>query len=255
MGSRPPLYLVHTLPGDIFAYVSLVSELGPDQPCYGLQSRGLYRIEEGHTDIASMAAYYIEQIRANQPKGPYFLGGWCYGGIVAVEMARQLMEQGEVVGMVAAMDAMAPRPDALFHPYYADKLRAFTDLGPRRQLQYLKEKLDVLKNGREKSMIEMLEVEVSSGPLANRAHVSEVNLSAIKKYRAKRYPGRLTLLRAAEPLKATVPDRFMGWSSLAEVLDIYELPATHAAILHEPHVKKLAQNLREAMDAAMLRLR
>jgi amino acid adenylation domain-containing protein len=254
-GSRPPLYLVHTTPGDIFCYATLVSELGSDQPCYGLQSRGLYRIEEGHTDIESMAAYYIEQIRANQPKGPYFIGGWCYGGIVAVEMARQLTAQGEVVGMVAAMDTMAPRPDTLLHPYYADRLRAFAALGPRRQVQYLKEKLDALKNGREKSLIEMLEVEVSRGPLANRVHVSDVNLSAMKKYKAKRYPGRLTLFRATEPAKGTVPDRFMGWSSLAGELEIFEFPVTHAAILHEPHVKQLAQDLRRAMDAAVLRLR
>jgi thioesterase domain-containing protein len=254
-GSRPPLYLVHTTPGDIFCYASLVDELGPDQPCYGLQSRGLYRVEESHTDIESMAAYYIEQVRADRPKGPYCLGGWCYGGIVAAEMARQLLLQGERVTIVAAMDAPAPKPHTIFHPYYADKLRAFAAMGPRKQLQYLKEKIDLLVNGREKSLIEMLEVEVSSGPLANRAHVSDVNLKAMKKYKARRYPVRLTLFRATEPLKGKVPDPCMGWSSLVDELEVFDVPADHAAVLHEPHVKALAANLREAMDQAMRRRR
>jgi aspartate racemase len=255
-GTRPPLFLIHTTPGDIFCYASLVSELGPDQPCYGLQARGLHRIEESHSDIASMAAYYIEQIRAIRPKGPYYLGGWCYGGIVAVEMARQLIEGGEEVGIVAVMDAMAPRPETLLHGYYIDRLRAFVEMGPRQQLRYIKEKLDRARGvAEEKSLVEMLEVEVSSGPLANRAIVSNINLAAVRKHRARRFPGRLTLFRASEPLKGTVPDRCMGWASFADELEIYEVPTTHAEILHAPQVKKLAEKLRAAMDDARRRLR
>jgi amino acid adenylation domain-containing protein len=255
-GTRPPLFLIHTTPGDIFCYASLVSELGPDQPCYGLQSRGLHRVEESHTDISSMAAYYIEQIRAVRPKGPYYLGGWCYGGIVAVEMARQLIEAGEEVGLVAVMDAMAPRPETLLHGYYIDRLRAFVEMGPRQQLEYIKNKLDRARGADdEKSLAEMLEVEVSSGPLANRGTVSQVNLAAVRKHRARRFPGRITLFRASEPLKGTVPDRCMGWSSFVDELEIYEVPSTHAEILHEPQVKRLAEKLRAALDDGRRRLR
>lgn len=255
-GVRPPLFLVHTTPGDIFCYASLVSELGSDQPCYGLQSRGLRRVEESHTDIASMAAYYIEQIRSVRPKGPYYLGGWCYGGIVAVEMARQLIESGEEVGIVAVMDAMAPRPETILHGYYIDRMRAFVEMGPRQQLQYLREKVDRARGkADEKSLVEMLEVEVSSGPLANRAIVSNINLAAVRKHRARRFPGLITLFRASEPLRGTVPDRCMGWQSLADELEIYEVPATHAEILHQPQVKRLAEKLRSAMDDGRRRLR
>jgi amino acid adenylation domain-containing protein len=255
-GTRPPLFLIHTTPGDIFCYASLVSELGPDQPCYGLQSRGLHRVEESHTDIASMATYYIEQIRAIRPKGPYYLGGWCYGGIVAVEMARQLIQAGEEVGLVAVMDATAPRPETILHGYYIDRLRAFVEMGPRQQLQYLKEKVDRARGAvAEKSLVEMLEVEVTSGPLANREVVSSINLAALRKHRIKHFPGRITLFRASEPLKGTITDRCMGWTSLADELEIYEVPATHAEILHEPQVKKIAEKLRAAMDDGRLRLR
>jgi thioesterase domain-containing protein len=122
-------------------------------------------------------------------------------------------------------------------------------MGLRRQIQYVREKADVLWNGREKSLLEMLEVHVSSGPLANRAQVSETNLKAMREHKGMRYPGRLTLFRAMEPLKGTVPDRYMGWSTLADELEVYDVPTTHAAILHEPHVKTLAENLRKAMDS------
>jgi thioesterase domain-containing protein len=171
-------------------------------------------------------------------------------------MARQLIQAGEEVGLVAVMDATAPRPETILHGYYIDRLRAFVEMGPRQQLQYLKEKVDRARGAvAEKSLVEMLEVEVTNGPLANREVVSSINLAALRKHRIKHFPGRITLFRASEPLKGTITDRCMGWTSLADELEIYEVPATHAEILHEPQVKKIAEKLRAAMDDGRLRLR
>ncbi|MEO7678804.1 MAG: amino acid adenylation domain-containing protein, partial [Verrucomicrobiota bacterium] len=83
LGSKPPLFLVHTTPGDVLAYGALIYHLGLEQPCYGFQSIGFGRKEDSHTRVEEMAAYYIQQMRSLQPQGPYYLGGWCYGGIVA----------------------------------------------------------------------------------------------------------------------------------------------------------------------------
>jgi amino acid adenylation domain-containing protein len=249
-GKRPPLFLVHTTPGDIFCYARLVTELGPDQPCYGFQSRGLYKLEESHRSIEEMAASYVELMRETQKEGPYFIGGWCYGGIVATEMAQQLRRAGDRAALVAVMDAMAPKPTSLLHPYYADRLRSFLAMGLRGQARYIRDKLDIYRGDGARSLTDMLEVEVSDGPLANRAQVSDTNLKAFRDYRVERYPGKLTLFRATEVLKGAVPDRFLGWSSLAESLDVFEIPTSHASILHDPHVKVLARYLKQAMDRA-----
>jgi len=75
-GSRPPLFLIHTTPGDILGYGNLVHHLGPDQPCYGFQSLGLYKPEQAQTSIEEMAAYYVQLLLSFNPKGPTF---WAAG--------------------------------------------------------------------------------------------------------------------------------------------------------------------------------
>src|SRR6201999_674837 len=100
-GTRPPLFLVHGAGGGMFwGYVNLSRHLGSDQPVYGLKSRGLDGREELGS-IEEMAAQYVKDIRALQPHGPYHIGGYCFGGNVAWEMARQLEAEGEEVALLA----------------------------------------------------------------------------------------------------------------------------------------------------------
>ncbi|HEX2524309.1 MAG TPA: amino acid adenylation domain-containing protein, partial [Terriglobia bacterium] len=113
-GSKRPLFLVHPAGGHVFPYVHLARYLGPDQPCYGLQARGLEEGEEPHTRIEDMAADYIKALRTVQPIGPYLLGGWSMGGLVAFEMAQQLHAQGEGVDLLALLDARITHPDEKF---------------------------------------------------------------------------------------------------------------------------------------------
>ena len=98
-GSKLPLFLVHPAGGHVFPYLRLAQLLGADQPCYGLQARGLEDGQEPHARIEDMAAYYIEALRTVQPTGPYLLGGWSMGGVVAFEMAQQLHAQGQQVAL------------------------------------------------------------------------------------------------------------------------------------------------------------
>ncbi|NJR75191.1 MAG: hypothetical protein HC773_19260 [Scytonema sp. CRU_2_7] len=92
--------------GNILCYYQLAHHLGIDQPFYGLQSLGLYGESQPYTRIEDMAAYYIEELRVVQPQGPYLLGGWSMGGIVAFEMATQLQKQGDKVALLALLDSL-----------------------------------------------------------------------------------------------------------------------------------------------------
>ena len=107
-GSKRPLFLVHPAGGHVFPYVHLAGCLGFDQPCYGLQARGLEQGQEPHTRIEDMATHYINALRTVQPAGPYHLGGWSMGGVIAFEMAQQLHAQGQEVDFLALLDARVP---------------------------------------------------------------------------------------------------------------------------------------------------
>ena len=100
-GRRAPFFLLHTTPGDILGYGNLVYHLPSDQPCYGFQSLGLQNSELSHQSISDMAGYYVDLLRQSPTQRAWdYLGGWCYGGIVAVEMAESAepRREGGVAG-------------------------------------------------------------------------------------------------------------------------------------------------------------
>ena len=97
-GSGDPLYLVHPVGGTILCLAGALAQRLLRRPCvFGLHSAGLDGGGNPETSIEGMAARYLTAVRSQQPSGPYRLGGWSMGGVVASEMARQLREQGEQV--------------------------------------------------------------------------------------------------------------------------------------------------------------
>src|SRR6185503_17654814 len=107
-GSKTPFFCVHPVSGNVLCYRELSRRLGAEQPFYALQARGLDDEQEPQTQIEAMAADYLEAVQAVQSHGPYLLGGWSMGGLIALEMARQLQAQGEEVQLLALFDTKAP---------------------------------------------------------------------------------------------------------------------------------------------------
>ena len=104
-GGRSPLFLVHGAGGGVlWGYANLARYFNPDQPIYGIQALATDDPERFGT-LEEMAAYYVDELRAFQPHGPYYLGGYCFGGNVAYEMARQLLAQGESLAFLAMLDS------------------------------------------------------------------------------------------------------------------------------------------------------
>ncbi|MEU8922550.1 amino acid adenylation domain-containing protein [Kitasatospora sp. NPDC048545] len=101
-GDRPPLFCVHPAAGISWVYSGLLRHLGPDQPVYGLQARGLRG--GAPASVAEIAEDYVRQIRAVRPDGPYHLLGWSFGAVVAQEMAVRLRADGAEVGLLALLD-------------------------------------------------------------------------------------------------------------------------------------------------------
>ena len=118
LGAKRPLFLIHAGGGYVFFYRALAARLGPDRPVYGV--RAVTRSDRtGPTfdrseSVEALAARYLAEIRTIQPRGPYALGGACFGGVIAFEMARQLRQRGEEVsGPILLFDAFIKWDPAL----------------------------------------------------------------------------------------------------------------------------------------------
>jgi len=108
-GNRPPLFCVHGAGGNVLNFRDISRALPKDQPFFGLQARGIDGSNRPHESIQEMAKAYVDEIRAQQPHGPYLLAGYSGGGVVAFEMARQLTEVGEDVPLVVFFDTYHPQ--------------------------------------------------------------------------------------------------------------------------------------------------
>jgi amino acid adenylation domain-containing protein len=255
LGKQLPLFLVHTTPGDVLAYGGLIYHLGIDQPCYGFQSLGFGKKEESHTRVEEMAAYYVKRLRSLQPNGPYYLGGWCYGGIVAVEMGHQLLAAGQEIALMALIETPAPAPSLSNYHYYLRRFSCLLKMTPRQWQTYLDEKIKYYRGVktanemrfRRVEKTESLNVEETNLHLAKLEHVYHTNLDALKFYNSRRYPKKIILFNAKEHDPALMPDPLYGWPSLAAQIEVHEVPGNHDTILMEPHVKTLARKLADCL--------
>ena len=262
-GSKPPFFCVHAVGGTVIEYHDLARHLGPDQPFYALQSRGLDGNQEPHKSIHDMAAHYIKEMREVQPDGPYLLGGRSLGGIIAYEMACQLRAKGEEVALLALLDS---------YPVGYQKLT--TDGHRRPSLGRFGAHL---KNLRRLSLYEKLLYVINKsqyGPIKIRSqiwrtiyssyhrfgrelpramrHVQEFNWLAAHAFVPNRYQGKVTLFWASSDLRAS-HDLVEGWRVLAKgELEIHEVPGTHLDIIKEPHVAKLAEKLNNCLTGAQV---
>src|SRR5205807_1503105 len=99
---------IHAGLGNVLFYRQLSGFLGSEQPFYGIQSEGLTGGPIVRTSVESMAEYYWQEIRKVQPCGPYLVGGYSFGGLVAYEMARQIQEAGDGVALLVLFDTGNP---------------------------------------------------------------------------------------------------------------------------------------------------
>ena len=101
---RSPLFLVHSIWGDVLGMRQIAVAMSGDVPVYGLRARGLQG-EEPRGSVEEMAASYVEVIRSRQPEGPYRIAGHSFGALLAFEIARLLSEQGEEIAWLGLIDA------------------------------------------------------------------------------------------------------------------------------------------------------
>ena len=273
-GSKPPLFCLHLPLGHVLFYRDLAHHLGPDQPVYAFQPLGLDGTQPPHTQIEEMASHYIEEMRALQPEGPYYLGGSSSGGLIAFEMAQQLHAQGQEVGLLAFFDTYAPgfpklslEARSLHYRVYRFMQRVDLHLGnfvvaePEVKVKYVREKgvqmMERLKwriksgveSGFKKIVYRFYQSNGHSVPVEDQPRIDAT--LAFRQYVPQVYPGRVTLFRANKRPAGFNDDRYSGWGDLAAGgVAVHEIPGYHGSIVTEPRVRILAERLQTCLNSA-----
>jgi phthiocerol/phenolphthiocerol synthesis type-I polyketide synthase E len=264
-GSRPTFFCIHGAGGNVLIYRELSQNLGADQPFFGLQSQGLDGSCPPLTKIEDMASLYVKAIRRQQPHGPYFVGGYCGGGLIAYEVAQQLRNEGEEIALLALFDTMNSSKIQLLslwgRSYYACERLVFHFANFMRldfadKVTFFREKMNVLRSrvpvwwGMILANLRKDSPQAASGALAL-GQVWKANDLACLKYVPQPFPGVVTDFR---PLKQyhvyDKPDA--KWDRLAQRgQEVVILPVYPAGMLLDPFVKHLALALSKAIDGAM----
>jgi amino acid adenylation domain-containing protein len=258
-GSKKPLFLVHGAEGNILLYRDVTQHLGPDQPVYGLQSQGLNGDGRFLSTVEEMATFYLKEIVQAQPRGPYFLGGYCLGGTIAYEMAQQLKAKGEKVEVVIMLDTCnwaavsASKVSRLEPVHFLQNLwfhaANIFSLGSKDRTKFLKQKADVEST---RFMIRLRAAYHALSRLGSKEKrssfphlkVRNVNHAAMHTYVPRPYHGRLAVIRPKGNFLG-LTSRSLGWSEVAgDGLEIHELPVYPKGILVEPFCRLLADALK-----------
>ncbi|AOX00953.1 non-ribosomal peptide synthetase [Moorena producens PAL-8-15-08-1] len=257
-GTKPPFFCVHPAGGHVFYYLELSRYLGNDIPFYGLQVQGFNEGEKVFTKVEDMADFYIKNIRDFQPEGPYQIGGWSFGGVVAFEMAQQLVQQGQEVSLLALLDPWVPilldpnkKIDKLYMrgvlSRYFGGMFGITNLVTEEEIIGLnsENQIEFIIDKAEK--LELFPKEATREQ--NRRFIDVIigTLKATYTYKRRPYPGKVTVFRAEEKHPHGI-DPQLVWVEMYAILDVADMevvmvPGNHFTFIQDPNLKVLAERL------------
>ncbi|MEO7020169.1 MAG: amino acid adenylation domain-containing protein [Ktedonobacteraceae bacterium] len=257
-GTKRPLFCVHAGAGNVLCYRQLAQHLGSDQPLYGLQALGLYGECEPLTSVEEMARHYSAAIRTVQPQGPYNLLGWCFGGMIAFEIALQLIRQGQEVALLALLDTFTPDSHNLdflkdevivvqafisefIHPFAPDEpILSYEEL---QQLQ-AEERFAYLVELAKK--IQFMSPDAEPMHLRKHFEVYQLNAHSVHGYWPQEiYPQSVTVFQATDHLSSQNGKAWERYT--AKPPQVYVVPGTHETLIQEPHVHVLAEKLTQQL--------
>ncbi|HXG50498.1 MAG TPA: amino acid adenylation domain-containing protein [candidate division Zixibacteria bacterium] len=270
-GSKPPFFWVHGHATNS----SLARCLGPDQPVYALIPQALDGKAARYTSVEEIALQYLEEIRSIQPRGPYFLGGYSFGGMLAFEMARQLRNRGEEVSLLALLDGIAPALSGNSSTLGISAIRA--SCGNLAGWRRICDKLQRLQGIRGKELVvqavgaigrelarrlKVKEIRLAARRTAYRfcvltgrdiphfcrsTYITDLHVRARRAYRPGKYRGSVVFFRAED----NPHDYISIWRTLIEGdLEVYSIQADHTTIAQEPQVTTWAERLGARLNEA-----
>ena len=258
-GSKPPIYCISGAGGSVLVFHSLARHLSADQPVYGLEPPLPDGKQSVLASVEEIAAHYIQEVRAIQPEGPYYLVGFSFGGLVAFEMAQQFHAQGDIVALLAFFDSSQDScaRELTAAARFREKLRVYRQhargvfAGPRRLRRFGK-----LVRGKSLKMMywacQFFGRPVPS-TLAAAGTIEDVQVFARMRYLPRVYPGRVTLFRARIRPGFERLDYQLGWGQLAGAgVEVHDVPGDHHSMVTEPNVRVLAESFKVRLEKAQM---
>jgi amino acid adenylation domain-containing protein len=260
-GTRRPLFLVHAIGGNVLNYKRLDAHIAADQPIYALQAAGLQDRRMDTTTIEEVAHTYLAALRSAQPEGPYYLGGFSAGGVVAYEMAQQLVRAGQNVAILLLFDSSIElSATALLRLRRFDRAalrvaRAFWwNLGylmrtdPRsfvkRKAHNFMMNLRIMRYQIQKACANVLGLSAPASFLT----VEEVFIRALEDYVPKPYGGRAVLFQTKDS-DSYNPDNACTWNTIIRRgLNVVDVVGDHESMFEEPQAKALANAIANYLD-------
>ncbi len=264
-GSKPALFMIHSY----LLYKGLSTSLGSDQPFYGLRELD----HDGHLTIEERVSGYVREIRRVQSHGPYHLAGWCAAGPLTVEVARQLILAGERVNYTALFDSWLPGYlDSVKAPRTSRRGLPFREVSGK--LSFHRRKMVGLPSGKKVRYVWMAAARVLREAryhlylknwerlrrlsekyqfaLPQFMHNTSLDtFSALKDYRERRIPIRLTLIRASESREVPGAAASCGWERVAEHgVDVLWAPGDHETMFVGENLQATAAILRAGLEGA-----
>jgi acetoacetyl-CoA synthetase len=257
-GTGVALFIVHGLGGNVWELADLGRLIPSPRPVYAIEAKGLDGTEAPIDCLEEMASNYAALIREVQPRGPYMLAGYSFGGVVAFEMAHQLVDAGQEVALLVLLDSYTHLfnwPAAVHRQVWRGRIAHGITLAARVPIRQtigycISRSKDVCRNLREHGR--------AIGPLGvQREHqrppevqrVFECCAAAWIAYRPRFYPGKITFLKAGRNVRFPKDPRAI-WGNLARQVVIHTVPGEHVELVG-PKVDGLAQRLSLCMDEAL----
>lgn len=258
-GNKAPLFLIHGAGLNVLNFINLSKHFHHDQPIYGIQGTKPKGFEGWYESIEAMAAHYVDAIIKVNPKGPYALAGFSFGGIVAFEMTRQLKEQGKTVSLTALLDSYVDS-SYYYGSYRRKQLVRYLDITHRR-LDFLKEMLLSWKafkmriNGKKEYILQRhfgkKEAMTEQEELAFQQFLEADGMvkKIVDRYHLKPQNFEVDLFRSQDDDEYKIDPTYLGWkkAALGGVL-IHNISGNHLDIVAPPNDKVLAQLLQDILD-------
>ncbi len=254
-GTRPPFFCVHGNGGEVIGFYNLARHLGDNQPFYGIQSIGWDGTTIPFTRTSDMAAHYVGALRQAQPRGPYFLGGYSFGGRVAVYMADLLEKSGEEVALLALLDP-GNRAGGILPNWrqWMARHRREPDSGTLREaLRFLwfraRKAWDGFYNRARRAIFfsiwDFYRERQWRLPKVLRRPDRANRLVRLDHDRIPRYVGDAVYFQASRsPRSAEHPDMRQSWDTVIRgELTVIPVPGLHHQIIQEPYAEVLAREL------------
>lgn len=269
-GSNPPFFCIHGHKGNVIGFHDLARYMGTDQPFYGIQAEGLDGKPFKKRSISEMAYNYLKEIRKVQPEGPYFIGGWCMGGLIAYEMAQILRANNEEVSLLAMIEApfeeVYPKrlPEITFLQRVINKISdrirferfVLRSLTSKRKLSYISGKMKTrFSNYRVKleknvgSFLSKFNLSIKHSLAYKLTYLYNAHVDAIVNYKPQPYTGKVAVFKADKQPPGIYSDPVLGWGDFFKgEVEIFEFPGHHLNTFIEPSLIVLAQQLNNCIN-------